>query len=71
MLSSQFIIGESDELSQREKKNQQMACAPSELRSAWASAESDQSSLCAQWVAKEPNFLHAESKDSDFGGCPS
>ena len=27
-------------------------CAQRRLRSAWASAQSDQSSLCAQWVAK-------------------
>ena len=33
------------------------------LRSAWASAQSDQSSLCAQWVAKDPSFLHADSED--------
>ena len=24
-----------------------------------------QSSLCAQWVAKDPKFLHADSEDSD------
>ena len=24
---------------------------------------SDQSSLCAQWVAKDPSFLHADSQD--------
>ena len=31
---------------------------------------SDQSSLCAQWVAKDPGFLHADSEDSgcDFAG---
>ena len=44
-------------------QNQQNDCAPSELRSAWASAQSDQSSLCAQLVAKVPSFLHAESED--------
>ena len=38
-------------------------CAQRRLRSAWASAQSDQSSLCAQWVAKDPSFLHADSKD--------
>ena len=27
--------------------------------------QSDQSSLCTQWVAKDPNFLHADSEDSD------
>ena len=37
-------------------------------RSAWASSQSDQSSLCTQWVAKDPSFLHADSKDSDQTG---
>ena len=37
----------------------------SEDRSAWAYAQSDQSSLSAQWVDKDPAFLHADSKDSD------
>ena len=27
-----------------------------------------ESSLCAQWVAKDPIFLHADSKDSDQTG---
>ena len=31
-------------------------------------AQSDQSSLCAQCVAKNPRFLHADSKDSDQTG---
>ena len=39
-------------------------CAHWRLRSAWASAQSEQSSLCAQWVAKDPRFLRADS------GCP-
>ena len=43
-------------------------CAQRRLRSAWASAQSDQSSLCTQWVAKDPSFLHADSKDSDQTG---
>ena len=38
------------------------------LGSAWASAQSDQSSLCAYWVAKDPSCLHADSKDSDQTG---
>ena len=38
------------------------------LRSAWASAQSDQSSLCAHWVAKNQSFLHADSEDSDQTG---
>ena len=48
--------------------NQQNDCAPSEDRSARASAQSDQSLLCAQWVAKDPSFLHADSEDSDQTG---
>ena len=36
--------------------------------SAWASAQSDQSSLCAQCVAKNPMFLHADSEDPDQTG---
>ena len=36
-------------------------CAQRRLRSARAS-------LCAQWVAKDPVFLHAESEDSDQTG---
>ena len=43
-------------------------CAQQRLRSAWASAQSDQSSLCAQWVAKDPSFLHTDSEDSDETG---
>ena len=43
-------------------------CAQRRLRSAWASAQSDQSSLCAQRVAKAPRFLHADSKNSDQTG---
>ena len=47
-------------------------CAQRRLRSAWASAQSDQSSLCASWVAKDPSFLRADSKDSDSSlGAPS
>ena len=44
-------------------KTNKIACAPSKVRSAWASAQSDQSSLCAHWIAKDPSFLHAESED--------
>ena len=46
-------------------QNQQSGmCAQQRLRSAWASAQSDQSSLCTQWVAKDPSFLHAQSDQS-------
>ena len=37
-------------------------------RIASASAQSDQTSLCAQWVAKDPRFLQADSADSDQTG---
>ena len=51
------------------RQNQQSGiCAQRRLRSAWASAKSDQSSLCTQWVAKDPSFLHADSEDSDQTG---
>ena len=43
-------------------------CTQRRLRSAWASAQSDQSSLCAQWVAKDQRFLHADSEDTDQTG---
>ena len=43
-------------------------CTQHRLRSAWASAQSDQSLLCAQWVAEDPMFLHADSEDSDQTG---
>ena len=47
-------------------------CAQRRLRSAWASVQSDQSSLFAQWVAKDPSFLHAESEDwSDWADAQS
>ena len=33
------------------------------IRQAWS-----ETSLCAQWVAKDPSFLHADSEDSDQTG---
>ena len=44
-------------------KTKKVACAPSKDRSAWAFAQSDQSSLCALWVAQDSNFLQADSDD--------
>ena len=49
-------------------KTIKITCAANEDRSAWASAQSDQSLLCAQWVAKDPSFLNADSEDSDQTG---
>ena len=34
-----------------------------DIRPVWS-----ESSLCAQWVAKDPSFLHADSEDSDQTG---
>ena len=46
-----------------------MACAPSEDRSAWAPAQSDQSLPCAlSGLSIDPSFLHADSKDSGQTG---
>ena len=45
-------------------KTNKMICAPQRrLRSAWASAQSDQSSLCAQLVAKGQSFLQVVIED--------
>ena len=33
------------------------------IRPVWS-----ESSLCAQWVAKDPSFLHADSEDADQTG---
>ena len=52
-------------------KTNKMTCVPSKLRSAWASAPSDQSLLCTQWVVKDSSFLHVDSEDTDqTDGCP-
>ena len=61
-------------------KTNEMTCAPREDLDRLGIRQSDQSSLCAQWVAKDPRFLHADSKGSDqtermprliwvFAGC--
>ena len=49
-------------------KTYKMHGAKRRLWSAWASAQSDQSSMCAQWIANDPRFLHADSKVSDQTG---
>ena len=47
-------------------QNQQMTVCPAKtqislgIRPVWSEA-----SLCAQWVAKDPSFLHADSEDSE------
>ena len=45
-------------------------CAQRRLRSAWASVQSGQSRLCAQWATKESSFLHVDSQDwSDWANA--
>ena len=50
------------------RKPTKWVCTQGRLRSAWATTQSDQSSLCVQWVAKDPSFLHVDSEDSDQTG---
>ena len=50
------------------QNHQNDLCTQRKLQSALASAQSDQSSQCAQWVAEFPMFLYANSKDSDQTG---
>ena len=49
-------------------QNQQNNVLPTMTRSAYASVQSDQSLLCAQWIAKDHKFLQADSKASDETG---
>ena len=56
------------QLSRLMTKPAKWLCAHRRLRSDWASTQSDQSSLCAQLVAEDPVFLHANSEDSDQTG---
>ena len=52
-------------------QNQQNDCAQWSLRSAWIVSFRpvwSESSLCAQWVAKDPRFHQADSEDSDQTG---
>ena len=55
-------------------QNQQNECAPVKTQiSLGICPVWSESSLCAQWVAKDPMFLHADSEDSDQtgrSGCP-
>ena len=52
-----------------DKTNKNDLCAQRRLRTAWAFTQSDQSSLYAQWVAKDPRFLHVDKKVSNQTGC--
>ena len=52
-------------LSQPTTKQQNGMFTQRRLRSAWASTQSDQSLLWAQWIAPDPSYLHMDSEDSD------
>ena len=49
-------------MSQRTTKPTKWHVPPAKTRISLASTQSDQCSLCAQWVAKDPSFLCAEAK---------
>ena len=54
-------------------QNQQSDCAPAKTQISLGSRPVwSESSLCAQWVAKDPMFLHADSEDwSDWADAQS
>ena len=52
----------------QERKPTTLLVRRAKTQTAWASAQTHQSSLCAQWVAKDPRCLHADSEDSDQTG---
>ena len=66
-LMNVFIALKGTHLSHLMIKPTKLLCAQQRLRSAWASIQSE-SSLCAEWVAKDPSFLHMDSEDSDQPG---
>ena len=46
-----------------------MSVGPAKTQISWGiRPDRSGSSLCAQWVAKDPKFLHADSEDSDQTG---
>ena len=49
----------------RHDKTNKMSVRPAKTQISLGGSES---SLCAQWVAKDPSFLHADSEDSDQTG---
>ena len=68
--SLQIIHGNNLSLNEpRHDKTNKMSVRPAKtqislgIRPVWS-----ESSLCAQWVAKDPRFLHADSEDSDQTG---
>ena len=54
----------------RHDKTNKMSVRPAKTQISLGSVRPvwSESSLCTQWVAKDPNFLHADSEDSDQTG---
>ena len=60
---TQSNLGSRQKFEPWHNKTQQNQCSEPRLRSAWASALSDQNLHCIQWVTKETSFLHANRED--------
>ena len=64
-----FSIGEQNWLNFKINKTNKISVCPSKtqislgIHPVWS-----ESSLCIQWIAKDPSFLHADCKDSDQTG---
>ena len=52
----------------RHDKTSKMSVRPAKTQISLCIRPIYQSSLCAQWVAKDPSFLHVDSEDSDQTG---
>ena len=66
--SSYNIFGLNDIWAASWQNQQNGLCAQWRLRSAFCIRPVWSVLLCAQWVAKEPSFLHADSEESDQTG---
>ena len=52
----------------RHDKTNKVSVRPAKTQITLGTAQSDQSSLSTQCVAKDPSYLHADSEDSDQTG---
>ena len=78
-ITTQFSNLYKTKMSRLMTKPTKWLCAQRRLRSAWTCAQSDQSSLCAQWVAKNQSFFMRTAKTDQtvrmsrlirvFAGC--
>ena len=67
-MSSNQVMGISIYICRNMTNIQSVLSTQRRLRSDLAdppSAQSDQSSLCAQWTARDPRYIHADGEDSD------